>query len=86
MIFYSKKSQMPQCTETHIFNEPNGLVFITDRRCWELELEGGNQLIKSKSPTVNIISLSSHFQFHQLPCTSLILDFLLWFGFVTFEF
>lgn len=30
-----------KCTETHIFNEPNGLVFITDRRCWELELEGG---------------------------------------------
>lgn len=86
MLFYSKKSQMPQCTETHIFNEPNGLVFITDRRCWELELEGGSQLIKSKSPSVNIISLPSHSQFHQIPCPSLILYFLLCFGFVTFEF
>lgn len=36
---------MPQCTETHIFNEPNGLVFITDRRCWELELGAGGVVV-----------------------------------------
>lgn len=83
---------MPQCTETHIFNEPNGLVFITDRRCWELELGagggggGGNRLIKPKSPTPNIISMPGHSQFRQIPCPCLILYFLLWFGFVTFEF
>lgn len=45
MLFYSENSQMPQCTETHIFNEPNGLVFITDRRCWELELGAGGVVV-----------------------------------------